>query len=224
MSEEKGPGTVLIVDDHPVVRDGISAMLKGEPGIEVVGMAGDGQEAIDKVNQLKPAVVLMDIRMPGVGGIEATQRIKAEHPEVSVIVLTVYDSEMYVVEAVRAGAAGYLVKDSSRELLCNAIRSVGKGGTMVPSHLLAQALKGGASRLAEQKPGGVDMSPAKRLTPREMEVLRLVAQGHDNREICKELILAEVTVKKHVQSIMAKLGVSDRTNAAILAMRMGLVE
>ncbi len=108
MSEEKGPGTVLIVDDHPVVRDGISAMLKGEPGIEVVGMAGDGQEAIDKVNQLKPAVVLMDIRMPGVGGIEATQRIKAEHPEVSVIVLTVYDSEMYVVEAVRAGAAGYL--------------------------------------------------------------------------------------------------------------------
>lgn len=216
---------ILVVDDHPVVRDGIQAMLSGEPGIEVVGAAGNAEEALAKVAELKPDVVLMDIRMPGINGIEATHRIKSGHPGVAVIVLTMYDSEMYVVEALRAGAAGYLVKDASKELLCNTIKAVVSGGTMVRSGLLSQALRGGPSRFAAD-PGAGKHDPAmvERLTARELEVLRLVAQGRDNREICTDLILAEVTVKKHVQSIMAKLGVSDRTNAAIKAMRMGLVE
>lgn len=216
---------ILVVDDHPVVRDGIQTMLRGEADIEVVGAAGDGEEAMAKVDELKPDIVLMDIRMPGVSGIEATRRIKAQHPGVAVIVLTMYDSEMYVVEALRAGAAGYLVKDSTKELLCGAIRAVVSGGTMVRSGLLNQALKGGSPRTPEL-PGinRSDLTVLEHLTAREMEVLRLVAQGMDNREICKELVLAEVTVKKHVQNIMAKLGVSDRTNAAIKAMRMGLVE
>lgn len=225
MSEEKEGKRilhVLVVDDHPVVRDGIQVMLSEDHGIVVIGVAANGEEAIEKVNHLSPDVVLMDIRMPGMSGIEATQRIKAQHPGVAVIVLTMYDSEMYVIEALRVGAAGYLVKDSSRELLCNAIHAVVSGGTMVRSGLLRHAVQR-VLPIAKESAGGQG-ALVERLTARELEVLRLVAQGHDNKEICKELILAEVTIKKYVQSIIAKLGVSDRTNAAIVAMRMGLVE
>ncbi|MBI4333898.1 MAG: response regulator transcription factor [Chloroflexi bacterium] len=220
MTEDRPVRRVMVVDDHPVVRDGIRAMLAGQPGIEVVGSAGSGEEAIEKAGELKPDVILMDIRIPGMSGIEATRRIKEQFPQVAVIVLTMYDSETYVVEALRAGAAGYLVKDSSRELLCSAIEAVVSGGAMVQAGLLRRAISAGPPKGVETKSGAL----AERLTPREMEVLRLVAQGKDNREICQHLFLAEVTVKKHVQSIMAKLGVSDRTNAALAAIRMGLVE
>ena len=215
---------VLVVDDHPVVLEGLRSMLTGDPEIEVVGEASGGEEALEMVQHLQPDVVLTDLRMPGMGGIELTQRIKAAHPGTAVIVLTMYDSEMYVVEAIRAGAAGYLVKDSSRELLGHAIRTVVDGNTMVKSSLLRKAVRG-TSRLHRHSEDAQNGSYiAERFTPREQEVLRLVAQGTANREIAKELCLAEVTVKKHVQSIIGKLGASDRTHAAILAVRLGLVE
>ncbi|MBF8266915.1 MAG: transcriptional regulatory protein degU [Dehalococcoidia bacterium] len=215
---------VLLVDDHPVVREGLRSMLSGAPGIEVVGEAANGEEAIAMVNELSPQVVLTDIRMPGMNGIELTRGIKAERPNIAVIVLTMYDSEMYVVEALRAGAAGYLVKDSSRELLCHAISVVMDGGTMVRSSLLRQAIHGLSRGPRQVEDGQSDPQMIEQLTMRELDVLRLVAQGHANREIAWELNLAEVTVKKHVQSIIGKLGVSDRTHAAIVAVRRGLVE
>ena len=215
---------VLVVDDHPVVREGLRAMLDSDPGIEVIGEASSGQEGVEMAIQLAPDVVLTDIRMPGMSGIEVTQRIKAALPGTPVIVLTMYDSEMYVVEALRAGAAGYLVKDSSREFLCHAINAVMDGGTMVRSGLLRQAIQG-ILRIPQPDEGhGEQQGIVERFTPREMDVLRLVAQGHANREIARELSLVEVTIKKHVSSIIGKLGASDRTHAAIVAVRMGLVE
>ncbi|MBI2919097.1 MAG: response regulator transcription factor [Chloroflexi bacterium] len=217
----KGNVKVLLVDDHPVVREGLRNMLASEPGIEVVGEVASGEEAIEKSNALSPNVVLMDIRMPGMNGIEATQQIKKNHPSICIIMLTMYDSEMYIVEAVRSGAAGYLTKDASRDLLCHAVKAAMDGGVMLRSALLVRAIQG--IMPLRQEPGDTEASSAlSRLTPREMEVLRLLAQGQGNKEICASLNLAEVTVKKHVQSIMGKLGCSDRTHAAILGVRLGL--
>jgi DNA-binding NarL/FixJ family response regulator len=222
MSPAKRVLRVLVVDDHPVVREGLRAMLGTVPRIELVGEAGSGQEAIEMAARLEPDVVLMDILMPGMSGIEATQQIKEARPSTAVIVLTMYDTEAHVVGALRAGAAGYLVKDFSRELLCSAIDAVMEGGAMVRSDLLRQAVEGVSRRPIGR--GHAVPGMAENLTPRELEVLRLVAQGQANREIARELSLAEVTVKKHVQSIIGKLGVSDRTHAAILAVRTGLAE
>lgn len=216
--------SVLLVDDHPVVRDGLRAMLGRSPGIEVVGEAASGEEALEKVTQLSPDVVLMDVRMPGMGGIEATRQIKAACPSAATIVFTMYDSEMYVVQALRAGAAGYLAKDCSADLLVHAIKAVVDGATMVRSGLLHQVMRGHLR--PPQQPVGRPSDPGagEGFTPREVDVLRLVALGHANRQVARELNLAEVTVKKHVQSIIGKMGVADRTHAAVLAVRMGLVE
>ncbi|MBI2171746.1 MAG: response regulator transcription factor [Chloroflexi bacterium] len=215
--------TVLLVDDHPMVREGLRAMLSGAPGIDVVGEASSGEEALQKVMEVGPSVVLMDIRMPGMGGTEAVRQVKKVRPATAVIMVTMYESEMYVVEAIRAGAAGYLTKDASREQLCNAIRAVMGGGTLMRSGLLRQAVEGlfptaGGSQERE------GMSGASRLSAREREVLGFLARGYGNRAICGELHLAEITVKKHVQNVMSKLGVSDRTNAAIVGVRLGFAE
>lgn len=215
--------SVLLVDDHPVVREGLRTMLASEPDMEVVGEASSGEEALQKVGPLRPQVVLMDIRMPGMGGIAATQRIKEAQPTIAVIMLTMYDSEMYVVEAVRSGAAGYLLKDASRELMCHAVRAAVDGGVLIRSGLLrlaSRGLGGGAYGLAQVKEQPNDVA----LTPRELEVLRLLAQGHGNKEVARELYLAEVTVKKYVQAIIGKLNASDRTHAAIKALRLGIIE
>ena len=214
---------VLVVDDHPVVRDGLRAMLDGHPGIKIVGEAGTGEEAIQKAKQLEPDVVLTDIRMPDMSGIEVTRRIKAEQPGTAVIALTMYDSEVYMIEAIRAGAVGYLVKDCSRELLCHTINAAVRGGTMVRSDLLRRANQG-PSRGWRQIRDETDHVVAERFTVRELDVLRLVVQGYTNKDIARELGLVEVTVKKHLQNIVGKLGVSDRTQAAVMAMRLGLVE
>lgn len=215
---------VLVADDHPVVRQGLRAMLSSDQRIEVVGEAAGGEESIELVEQLNPDVVLMDIRMPKMSGIEATRLIKGLRPDVAVIMITMYDNRTFVVEALRAGAAGYLVKDSSRELFCYAIHAVMDGCAMVRSDLLRQAIQGLTRGSKDLTAGNGSPQAADRLTAREMEVLRLVSHGCLNKEIAKALSLAEVTVKKYVQSIMAKLGVSDRTNAAITAVRLGLVE
>jgi len=215
---------VLLVDDHPVIREGIRAMLSNNPGIEVTAEASSGTEAIEKVAEIAPHVILMDIRMPGMSGTEAVRQIKRTHPEISVIMLTMFDSEVQVVEAIRAGAEGYLTKDASRELLCQAVRTVVDGGTIVEAGLLPVAMRGLQPSSNDTPEGDAGSSLLSRLTPREMDVLRLLARGYNNKDICAELSLAEVTVKKHVQNVIGKLGVSSRTHASILGVRLGLGE
>jgi DNA-binding NarL/FixJ family response regulator len=212
---------VLLVDDHTVVREGVRTMLSDQPDIVVAGEASSGEEAVQMTKELEPHVILMDIRMPGMSGTEATRHIKSTKPTTSVIMLTMYDSDMYVVEAIQAGASGYLTKDVSRELLCHAIRSVVDGGTMVRSGLLRRAIEV-LLRASTSRKQDADVSLIEHLTPRELDVLRLLAQGYGNKEICQELKLAEITVKKYVQTVIQKLGVSDRTHAAIQAVRLGL--
>lgn len=215
--------TVLIVDDHTVAREGLRAMLETDSQVQVVGEAADGLAALDRVAELKPKVVLMDIRMPGIDGLEATHRIKTEYPSTAVIMITSYDDDPLVVDAVRAGAGGYLLKDASRDLLKHTIGAVASGGILVKATLLRKALS--SSALAPPSPGlpASGHPPVDQLTGREQAVLELLAEGETNKEIGQALALAEVTVKKHVQSIIAKLGASDRTHAAITGLRMGLI-
>ncbi|MBI2957816.1 MAG: response regulator transcription factor, partial [Chloroflexi bacterium] len=181
---------ILVADDHPVVREGLVSMLSGDEAFEVVGQASSGDEAVEKARELAPDVVLVDIRMPGINGIEATERIKAERPTTAVIVMTMYDSEMYVVDAIRAGAAGYLVKDSSRELVCYSIKAVINGGTLVRGGLLRQVLPMLYAGSRQEKVE-IERGMPGHFTAREMEVLRLVAQGLTNAQIGKQLFLAE---------------------------------
>lgn len=219
------PIKTLIVDDHPVVREGFRTMLATDQVIEVVGEASDGLEAIAKVAEQEPDVVLMDIVMPNLDGIEATRRIKDQRPSTVVIMLTVYNSDAFVVDAVRAGASGYLLKDTSRDLLIHTIRAATNGGTMIKTTLLYEAISGLLGSSPRPPQGhSAGANGYDELTDREREVLALVAEGRTNKEIGKALAMAEDTAKKHVQSIIAKLGASDRTHATLKAARAGLIK
>jgi two-component system, NarL family, response regulator DegU len=218
---------VLLADDHPVVREGLRTMLATAPDIEVVAEAGDGLEAIDKVNECHPDVVLMDLRMPNMDGLEATKRIRSQFSSTAVIVLTIYDNDAYIVDAVKAGAVGYLLKDTSRDLLVHAIHAVTSGGMLVKTCLLREAMLSLANANGDQsknKNKPVGTTALDELTHRENDVLQLVVMGRSNKEIGQELSISEDTAKKHVQTIMLKMGVSDRTQAAVKAVRAGLVE
>ena len=213
---------VVLVDDHPVVREGLRIMLSTAPDIEVVAEAGDGVEALEKIKEHRPHVVLMDLRMPKLGGIEAIRRIKSQLPSTSVIVLTIYDNEAYVVDAVRAGAGGYLLKDASKDLLIHTIRAVTSGGMLVKTSLLHEAILSLSDAAGDRLKGKVKGTTVlEELTTRERDVLRLLIQGRSNKEIGQALFISEDTVKKHVQTILLKLGVSDRTQAAVKAIREG---
>ena len=215
---------VLLADDHPVVREGLQTMLATTPDIEVVAEASDGLDAIEKANEHQPDVVLMDIRMPNLDGLEATRRIKSQLTSTSVIILTVYDNDAYIVDAVRAGASGYLLKDASKDLIVHTIRAVNSGGTLIKTSLLRQVILGTAGVPSDQsKEKHIDALVPNGLTPRERDVLRLVIEGQSNKEIGRSLSISEDTAKKHVQTILSKLGVSDRTQAAVKAVRAGLV-
>jgi len=225
------PIRLLIVDDYPVVREGFRAMLSTEQTIEIVGEASDGAEAVAMVAEKKPNVVLMDIRMPNMDGIEATRRIKDKYPSVSVIVLTMYDNDAYVIDAVRAQASGYLLKDASRELLLHTIRTVSSGATLIKTNLLYQAISSLIdSKNVPQKLGVSatkdveDTEGVEELTPREQQVLKLVAAGYTNKDIGKKLGITEDTVKKHMQSILAKLDASSRIGAVTKAARAGIIK
>ncbi len=216
---------VFLVDDHPVVREGLRTMLNIAPDIEVVGEAGDGQEAIDKVHEFQPHVVLMDIRMSNMDGLEATRRLKKQLPATAIIILTMYDNDAYVVDAISAGAGGYLLKDVSKDLLIHTIRAANSGGTLIKSSLLRQAFLGQTvTKRVQAKAGSEDMAMLEKLTPRERDVLRLVVEGRSNKEIGRVLAISEDTAKKHVQTIISKMCVSDRTQAAVKAVRAGLFE
>lgn len=217
--------TVLLVDDQALIRMGLRLVIDSEPDLEVVGEASDGAVALDQVAALAPDVVLMDIRMPGVDGIEATRRVVAEHPAVRVLVLTTFDVDEYAFAALRAGASGFLVKSARPEELVDAIRTVATGSSVVAPRVVRRMLDLFAAHLpsgAAAPPSGA-VSPALRaLTPRELDVLRCVAEGLSNAEIAERLVLSMTTVKTHVGNILAKLGLRDRVQAVILAYECGL--
>lgn len=218
------PITTLIVDDHTVAREGLRAMLETSQEIQVVGEAADGLEAMEKVEELHPRVVLMDIRMPRLDGLQATRQIKGKHPTTSVILLSSYGEDALVIDAVRAGAAGYLMKDVSRDLLSHTITAVGSGGILIKASLLRKAIDALATAAPAGEINWPDETEVEALSQREKEILSLLAEGYTNKEIGNALALAEVTAKKHVQNIIAKLQASDRTHAAIKGLRLGLIK
>ncbi|MFD3645515.1 response regulator [Streptomyces cyaneofuscatus] len=216
------PIRAVIADDQMMVRQGFTVLLNAEPDIEVVGQAVNGRDAVAQAGELAPDVVLMDIRMPELGGIEATRRITArEGSTVKVLVLTTFDLDEYVYEALRAGASGFLLKDASADELAHAVRVVAAGDALLSPNITKRLITE-FSRTA-----GAPRAPLKErigdLTERETEVLSLVAAGLSNAEIAGQLILAEQTVKTHVGRILVKLGVRDRTQAAVFAYESGLV-
>jgi DNA-binding NarL/FixJ family response regulator len=202
---------LLIVDDHPVVRDGLRGMLERQPDFEVVGEAGDGKEAVDSAERLRPDIVLMDLRMPVMDGVAALGEIKTRQPQIQVLVLTTYDSDADILPAIEAGAAGYLLKDSSRGDLYDGIRAAARGETV-----LAPAV---AARLVDR----MRMPAEDQLSNRELEVLQLVAEGASNSDIAAQLHISQATVKSHLVNIFGKLAVSDRTAAVTAALRKGIL-
>ncbi|MDA0739563.1 MAG: response regulator transcription factor [Nitrospirae bacterium] len=213
---------VLITDDHRVVREGLSAILETKEEIEIVGEAKDGGEAVEKARELLPDVIVMDVSMPGMNGVEATRIIKREMPQIGIVALTMYEDQQYIFDLVRAGAKGYLLKDSDSTEILAAIRAISKGESLIhPS--VASKILAEFSLLSEGK-GRRKSSLEHDLTEREITVLRLVADGKTNKEIANVLDLSEKTVKNHVRNIFHKLHVFDRTQAAILAIRKGIIE
>jgi DNA-binding NarL/FixJ family response regulator len=212
---------VLIVDDQTVVREGLAAILSTDSEIEVVGLAGDGQEALDLVSQTHPDVVLMDLKMPVLNGVQATQRLHHERPGIYVLVLTTYAENEWVFEALQAGAAGYLLKDTRRDELIAAIKGTAEGKSYLDPAIAGRVMQQAAAMPPRLVPNG---SESEMLTERELQVLRLLAEGYRNPEIAERLYLARGTVRNYVSGILQKLGVSDRTQAVIEALKRGLVD
>jgi two-component system, NarL family, response regulator LiaR len=207
------PIRVLIVDDHAVVREGLRTFLDLQDGIEVVGEAGDGEQAISEAERLRPDVVLIDLVMPELDGVQTMRALRERVPSARAVVLTSYLDDERLLPAMRAGAAGYLLKSVQPQELARAVRTAAAGQALIDPAV--------AARLVEALDGSSD-DQADRLTPREREVLALLARGFANKRIAVELGIAEKTVKTHVSNVLAKLGVSDRTQAALYASRLGL--
>lgn len=218
---------LVIADDHDFVRSGIKVMLLGEPDLRIVGEAADGQEAFELCGRERPDLALMDVRMPRMDGLTATRSIKRSFPGISVLILTMHENEDYLLEAVKAGAAGYVLKDAPKGELVTAIRKVLQGETTLNRRLATGLLK----RLAEDARGAAAprteasrSAPSQPLTARELEVLEHVALGKTNREIAEEFVISVGTVKNHVEHIIAKLEASDRTQAVVCALEQRLID
>lgn len=207
---------ILIADDHPVVREGLFAMLSREPDFRVVGEAKDGAEAVDKARRLNPDVVLMDLRMPEVDGVEAMRQIRSANPDIKFIILTTYSDDEYIFSGIEAGARAYLLKDAPREELFKAIRAVYKGESLIQP-VVASRLIDRFTELSRKVPSG------EQLTERETEILQLMAKGAANKEISAQLSISESTVKTHISNIFQKLGVNDRTEAVTQALKRGII-
>jgi DNA-binding NarL/FixJ family response regulator len=212
---------VLLADDQALVRSGFRMILEARPEIEVVGEAEDGVEAMEATRRLLPDVILMDIRMPNVDGVEATRRLVARGTESRILILTTFDLDEYVYEAIRAGASGFLLKDVRPQELVDAIHVVAKGDALLAPSITRRLL----DRFAQQAPEDPAKPPPQleSLTERELEVLKLVAKGWSNAELAEKLFLSETTVKTHVSSVLRKLGLRDRVQAVVLAYEAGLV-
>jgi DNA-binding NarL/FixJ family response regulator len=215
--------SIVVADDHEVVRAGFAALLDTQPDFTVLGTAADGAEAVRRCRELAPDVVLMDVRMPGTDGIEATRQIvSGGHESTKVLILTTFDLDEYVFDGLRAGASGFLLKDATAERLFDAVRVVAAGEALLAPAVTRRLI----SEFARIQPhGGPRAAPAalSALTPRETEVLRLVAEGLSNPEIAMRLVVTEETVKTHVSRLLAKLGLRDRTQAVVAAYESGLV-
>ena len=211
---------MLVVDDHALFRDGLVRALKGESDLEIVGEAVDGLDAIERAAELQPDVVLMDVRMPGATGIEATRRIRAAQPSTKIVMLTVSDDEEDLFASVRAGATGYVLKDGSPAEIAGAVRAATAGQSVISPSMAARLVAEFnvlSGRLEAENDG-------RRLTTRELEVLRLIARGLSNKDIASELVIAENTVRNHVRNILEKLQVRSRVEAAMYAVREKLVD
>ena len=214
---------VLLIDDHEMARRGLRAMLSAADWIEVVGEGDSCESGLKLAEELEPNMVMLDIRMPGLDGLACLERLKARHPRIAVVIVTLYDDRRYVLEAIRRGAAGYLLKDASTAEVIQTLHNVANGQLAVEPQLLREALA-----IREETPPDGDTARQRAeqyaLTPREHDVLLLVAEGMTNKEIGGRLSITEDTVKKHVQNIIWKLRAADRTQAAIMALKLGLLE
>ncbi len=207
---------ILIADDHPVVREGLFAMLSRQPDFKVIGEAKDGVEVVEMARRLEPDVVLMDLRMPGIDGVEAMRQIRSTNPDIKFIILTTYSDDEYIFSGIEAGARAYLLKDAPREELFKAIRAVHKGESLIQP-VVASRLIDRFAELSRKAPSG------EQLTERELEILQLMAKGAANKEISAQLSISESTVKTHISNIFQKLGVNDRTEAVTEALRRGII-
>lgn len=214
------PIRLLLADDHAVVRSGLRLLLEAQPDMVIIGEAENGADAIRRTVELKPDVVLMDIEMPGMNGIEATRRIKAESPRTAVLALTMYEDDQYFFEMLRAGAAGYVPKRAAPDELASAIRAVSRGDVFLYPSLAGRLVQDYLLRrdVEEQEP------PADELTPREQEVLTLIAQGLSNGEIGEQLVISAKTVDRHRENIMRKLNLHNRVDLVKYALRKGLID
>jgi len=213
------PARLVIADDHELVRAGLRAMLTGQRGLELVGEAANGQEALTLCRRLQPDLALIDVRMPELDGLATCRAIKQECPATSVILITIHEKPEYLLEALKAGVAGYVFKDISQRELISTIGRVLHGESILDKELMIRVL----GHLANEAPHQAEQPPV-RLSPREREVLQLLAQGLTNREIANQLVVSVSTVKIHVEHILTKLGVSDRTQAAVRAIELGLLQ
>jgi DNA-binding NarL/FixJ family response regulator len=210
---------VLLVDDDDLMRAGLRSVLSSDDTIEVAGEAGDGGEALDRVRETQPDVVLMDIRMPGVDGISATREVLAGSVDVKVVVLTTFEDDDYIFDALSAGASGFLLKRTKPEELISAIHAVAEGDSLLSPSVTRRVI----DRMATQPVAGLSGARLEKLTPRELEVLELIGRGLSNREIAESFVIEESTVKTHVKRILMKLGLRDRVQAVILAYETGLI-
>jgi DNA-binding NarL/FixJ family response regulator len=213
---------VLVVDDQQLVREGLHVLLEMKPDIRVAGEAGDGVEAVEQTQRIKPDVVLMDVRMPKMDGVAATRQVRETCPDVQVIILTTFDDDEYIFDGLRAGAVGYLLKDTPSEQLAEAIRAAARGEAFIHPSVTRKVVAEFA-RLTERERVRREQPLAEPLSAREMEVLALLAEGLSNREIAERLYIAPGTVKNHVSNILSKLDVRDRTQAVLRAQEIGLL-
>lgn len=204
---------VVVADDQTVVRDGLVTLLKLLPGIDVIAAASDGREAVELVAEHDPDVLLVDLRMPTMDGVEATRRVRADHPRTEVVVLTTYSDDESVLSALRAGARGFLTKDADAESIGRALQAAAAGQSIVDADVQRRLIDGTAKRVEAAASG---------LTPREVEVLRLIAEGLSNTEIARHLVVSEATVKTHINHLFAKANLRDRAQAVAYAYRLGL--
>jgi DNA-binding NarL/FixJ family response regulator len=208
---------ILLCDDQAVIRDGLEMLLTLEKDFQVVGTAQDGAEAVELAAQKQPDLILMDLKMPGTNGIEATRQIHAKFPNMKILVLTTYDDDEWVFDAIRAGASGYLLKDTPRQKIVEAIRGTMDGKSFLDPAIAGKLMNQVASN--QKQPASL---LTEKLTERELDVLRLIAKGFNNNDVAAQLHLSEGTVRNHVSAILEKLGVSDRTQAAVIAIQHGL--